>query len=201
MTRSFFPVSFFKLLECSLQRFDFYTKYWLKMSCPFVLFAAFFTSSFIFKRSESHRFEHLRSLKGSLALFSLLISSLYTLLVAGAVSPFMCARSKGDSRVVVSSPSITCFQGKWNQNLFFFVFFMLLYAVAYPAFVIYTFWKNRDQLKSTDFLKDFGHLTTPYRNDRFYWELITFAKRGAFAVCSQIVPLYSSASHIFSSFY
>jgi hypothetical protein len=120
---------------------------------------------------------------------SILISSLYTLLVAGAVSPFVCAEQFG-SHVLLSSPSIKCFKGEWNTAAFFIYTFAIVYFVGYPVFVGITFWNNRRNLKDDDFAKKFEHLIGSYKQECFYWELVMLGKRMSFAIVSQVAPIY-----------
>jgi hypothetical protein len=129
--------------------------------------------------------------KGFISFMSLLISSLYTLLISGAISPFICV-SAGGRFVLASSPSITCFEGEWARYLPSIIFFIILYVLIYPACVSYVFFKNKNDLSSALMTKDFGHLTDSYKEKYFYWELMVMFKRASFVFFSMIIPIYGN---------
>jgi hypothetical protein len=164
----------------------------LKMFSPFIIFSFFLISKFtyqkIFKDTKAVLpFES----NGHISLMTMLISSLYTLLMAGAVSPLMCVNLGNGKFPLISSPSIYCFESTWSQYAVFIFMFLVIYGAAFPAFIGYQLYKNRHNIASEKFTREFGHLTSPYKDKHFYWELIAMAKRSSFAVISQVVPLYS----------
>jgi hypothetical protein len=175
------------ITECSVKKMNFWTKYSLKMCLPFALAFLSFAWNVLNVKIKHQEFQIQRV--SIVSQVSILISSLYTLLVAGAVSPFVCAEQFG-SHVLLSSPSIKCFKGEWNTAAFFIYTFAIVYFVGYPVFVGITFWNNRRNLKDDDFAKKFEHLIGSYKQECFYWELVMLGKRMSFAIVSQVAPIY-----------
>jgi hypothetical protein len=122
--------------------------------------------------------------------FTLLISSLYTLLAAGSVVPFICKKLSNETYVSIFSSSVKCFEGDWNSAAFFIYSFIIFYGALFPGCLAVVFWKNRRDPENYQFVRVFGHLTRPYKTEQFYWELVAFIKRFSFAVISQITPMY-----------
>jgi hypothetical protein len=126
-----------------------------------------------------------------ISLMSKFVSALYTMLIAGAISPFICSSFKNRGKVLVLHPSLTCFTSDWNKNAFFVYLFLFSYGIGYPVYVLYVLLKNRRDLQSENFRKSFGHLTSQYKDEWFFWELVSMLKKTSFAICSQITPLFS----------
>jgi hypothetical protein len=162
------------------------------MSLPFALAFLSFVWNLLSAKMKHQAFQvHRVSIVSQV---SILISSLYTLLVAGAVSPFVCAQQFG-SYVLLTSPSIVCFQGEWNSRAFFIYLFAVVYFVGYPCFVGVNFWINRrNNVKDTLFAKKFEHLIGSYKPECLYWELVMLGKRMSFAIIAQIAPIYGESN-------
>jgi hypothetical protein len=124
---------------------------------------------------------------GYVSLLTMLVSALYTLLIASAVSPFMCTNWGNGTYALISSPSIQCFVTEWKKYALFIYFFIILYGIIFPSFLGYHFFKNRHNTNFEEFIRVFWHLMTPYRADYYYWDLVAMIKRAAFAVISQLV--------------
>jgi hypothetical protein len=156
------------------------------MVSPWVIFGLLVAGNYISNKKDSLK------RKSIMSLLSFPISMLYTLLVAGALSPFMCKKMTNSSFVLISSPSILCYESVWNRFYPLVVSFIILYIVLFPLFVIALFWKNRSNVHSPLFMQNYGHLISSFRESFFFWELVVFVRKGVFAGLAQSIPLYPS---------
>jgi hypothetical protein len=123
---------------------------------------------------------------------TMLIASIYTLLVAGSISPLLCRATASGTYVSIFDSEIQCFQGQWKSLAPVVYGFIVLYSFLYPAFLAMAFWKNRNNSIDVNFLRIYEHLTIPYKKKYFYWELVNMLKRIIFAVISQTTSLFES---------
>jgi hypothetical protein len=123
----------------------------------------------------------------------MLISSMYTLLAAGIMSPCICKKTVDNTYVSITSSKVKCFQGEWRAAAFLIYGFLIFYGLLFPGYLAVMFWRNRNDPTNPEFERRFGHLTQSYKVHHFYWELVGFAKRLSFAAISQTTPLYDSS--------
>jgi hypothetical protein len=191
--------------ECAVPM-DFWQKYFAKMTIPLILFALMFTSFIL--RQHCLKFFKLRtwptmSFVASMkikahSMFSFLIVTLFTFCVSSVLQPFNCIRQFGGFVTLAKYPNVKCYDEEWKSHLGGVMFFVVLYIVAVPGFLIFTFYRNRQSIESPEFLQKFPNLISPYRRNFFYYELIMMLRKALFVVSNDFL---SVSGDYFSRFF
>jgi hypothetical protein len=182
--------------ECAFKA-TFWTKYFAKLLFPLVI-AAFVILLLLLRMILMKKYPALsRFLKGNdlsitlfekvLSLFSFLLVAFYTLLISTVLQPFNCTRQPDNSYTLTKSPSLGCYDSKWNQNLPFVVIFIILYGFGIPSFILWIFYSNRHKIRTFEFMRKFSSLIAPYRPKLYYFELCVMLKRALFVISNDFL--------------
>lgn len=189
-------------------------QYWglwrLKLTAPFIVFALFlfvFLFSFLLKR-KSNLIGNISTKSFFLAransfiygyLQSIVI--IYTLLMSTLVEPFFCLAQADGTYTMVKNPSIQCYSDSWNQNVYKNVFpFGFLYGILIPLGLSLVLYIYRKDIDSSNFKSRFGFLTSSYRRECYWYELVAIGKRVLFMLLPEFIALrFSTSIKLFTS--
>jgi hypothetical protein len=184
---------FFRQLcvECSVP-LSFWTKYYLKMTFPLILLglvianclAFALLSKFVWKKGVDFKFLRTRAITFLLQT----VVSCYTLLISGAVSPFICLKQADGTEIMVKNPAITCTGGEWLKHYPVVMFLIILYGAFVPLSFLGLLVFNRNNLDDPDVQHYIGTFTRQYKPKFFWWDIIFLLKRALFVVISSLIP-------------
>jgi hypothetical protein len=80
------------------------------------------------------------------------------------------------------NPSSLCFDESWNAYLPLVIMFCIFYGIVIPGWIIFFFYRNRNNIKDDTFVARFGALMRNYKDDYFWWDLMPMMKRAVFVV-------------------
>jgi hypothetical protein len=168
------------------------------MTFPLVLFALVLCNASIFLMSS--RFLTKRPIdfvlvrQRCVSFLILSIVSCYTLLIAGAISPFICLKQADGSETMVKNPTIRCYAGLWNEKFPVFVSFLTLYAGIFPLVLLSLLVYNRKRLDEPAVMQYFGSFTRQYKLQLFWWEVVFLMKRALFVAVAALIPAHPGDS-------
>jgi hypothetical protein len=167
-----FPVILLSVVLLNSAFFYIYTKITLKKSVDF---------SFLRNRALSFLFDTL--------------VSCYTLLISGAISPFICLGQIDGSARMVKNPTSKCYvDGDWKDQLGTMVFFLIVYAFLLPMIFLFVLLWNRKQLNSEKVQLYLGSFVNHYKPQYFWWEVLFMVCRLLFVVISALIPEFPDDS-------
>jgi len=107
------------------------------------------------------------------------ISLSYTFLASTASQPFNCIAQPNGTSVLRHASSVTCYDDEWNRNIYLSVLAIIIYTLGIPATFVTVLYVNsrRGVLETPAFLRRFGFLTIPYRQNLYFWELINMSRK------------------------
>jgi hypothetical protein len=126
----------------------------------------------------------------------LFTTTIYPLLVSTAASPLKC-QSNGTRIVMTENPSSECFGHDWLSHLNWTLFFLFIYGVFFPGFLVWLLWRDRSQVGTPLFVEKFCHITVAY-TDKYYWyEFVNVVKRASFVMLSTFLARIGSSVNLF----
>jgi hypothetical protein len=156
-------------------------------------------SKFILHKEVDIRFSETRA---ATFLFHTVVNC-YTLLVSGAVSPFVCIVQNDGTANMIKNPSELCYSGtEWKSHFPTMVLALITYLILLPIGLTIFFLFNRRNLDGAKVF-DFLHpLTSVYKPRYFWWEVVALLSRAAFVVISSLIPAYpEDSAPYFGSFF
>jgi hypothetical protein len=167
------------------------------MSTPFVFLGAIIVNLVVKKiisiaRRRTFELKKFKDRAGALTTF--VFTSFYTLVVSAGVTPFICFKREDGTYGLKQNPSNNCYDKEWFDILPTAVFFIVLYAISIPATLSIILYQNRNNLNSSLFLKNYGHLTRSFKRSYFYWEVVMLMRRATFVLVGQVGTLSNSGN-------
>jgi hypothetical protein len=96
-----------------------------------------------------------------------------TISTSSLTSAMNCRKQEDGSYSLVEQGSISCFTGSWSQNLGGIVFFSALHLFIYPVWMIWVFYRFREELKNSQKANVVSaqhlHFLKRYFKKKFYW--------------------------------
>jgi hypothetical protein len=165
----------------------YWTKYYLKMSLPLLLFLGIMlvtiSSNLVKDYLRKGRRISLRlDRKPMWSIFCFINAAMFTFVISNVVEPFNCTLQSNGSYLMTHNPSTPCYGYVWRSYFPSMIFFLLIYGVCGPALIIYFFWINRHSPERQPFQSRFSAITSPYKRRFFYWEIFVMFKRTLFMV-------------------
>eukprot|EP00475_Leptophrys_vorax_P007968 TRINITY_DN15103_c0_g1_i2.p1 TRINITY_DN15103_c0_g1~~TRINITY_DN15103_c0_g1_i2.p1 ORF type:complete len:891 (-),score=136.74 TRINITY_DN15103_c0_g1_i2:148-2499(-) len=153
--------------ECSIS-INFWSKFYLKMITPFIVWGLLCSFDFVQNRKISQKCSFARY-----EVFFIICSmGLYTVAVSGIFSTLKCQQQQDGSWSLVEESSITCYTGQWQNNVSGIILFSIFYFLAFPCYLLHVFYRFRAE-KVT---KTWKNLTAAHLNflrdnfkDQYYW--------------------------------
>jgi hypothetical protein len=172
-----------------------------KLFMPFILIAFTLSSGFLLdflsKRSTIPRLKARKKARSSEEVRAwitrtivVLLSLTYTYVVVTLAQPFGCDKNQSGKYVLYSSPSLNCYDQLWYKNLGTMVFFIIIYIILIPGFLIHFFHKYKDDVNSSWFKSRFGAITVHFQDELFYWELFALFKKILFSLVSNVIAAF-----------
>jgi hypothetical protein len=123
------------------------------------------------------------------SILSFLIIGFFTFSVSSVFQAFNCVK-RADGRLTLTKyPSIVCFGNDWKAHLFPIVFFMLLYCLFVPLFLMSQFYMNRARIDTPEFAQKFPNLLSPYKRQYYYFELVFMLRKALFVIANEFLPI------------
>jgi hypothetical protein len=198
---------------CVFKDLGFWNLYYVEMFSPAIMFSFLFifASSFDYlskrkmKQSNQTNVEEKRqpkhkepSLSAKIThAFVFILVSMYTFLATNAFQPLQCLRQPDGTSTLIADPSQDCYTSNWFSNLPVVILISLATVVAIPCWLMYSLFKNRDNLNSFSFLSRFGTLIEPYNEKLYWWEMFQVAKKTLFAVVVNSSQNYPESERLY----
>jgi hypothetical protein len=181
--------------ECSFS-VNFWSVLHLKMMFPFIVIGSILLLALILKILSTRIFA-LRSSSTDFRVLPfrvpvMIFSLSYTYIFVQMSKPFSCSHQPDGSYTLIASSNLGCFDKTWKTNLDAVIVYIILYTIVLPGLCGGIFFWYRKNPSDTLFLQRFGLITTAYRTEVFWWELISIFKKGIFAVTSNIFASFLS---------
>lgn len=200
--------SFFDVIAVSNLKFDMFAPecgaritYWDKwrfvQSIP-VAFLLCFIATFVLintLRPQQHR-PWQTFMSGYVYIFL----SIYTFVAASALEPLNCIAQPDGTSTMAFNPSVNCFSEEWNSYMPQIISSAVFYCLIIPGALVIVFWRNRDVNTPSTFTMLFGPIIYSYKEQYYYWDLVTLLKRVLVVLFVQLVYTYARSSTGFKVF-
>jgi hypothetical protein len=101
---------------------------------------------------------------------------IYTVVGSTALAPLNCQKQQ-DVYIMLSQTSIECFSADWYNHFPKMIAAILFYVFGIPTAFFILFFINRKEVRSPKFISIYGYLTSGYRENFYWWELVNFARK------------------------
>jgi hypothetical protein len=171
--------------ECTIQ-VDFWAKYALKVFLPFILTFLILIIQII-QFIWRNRVFTLKLFVGEIVpkfgnMLQWLFVAFYTSSISTTISAFNCQKQLDGTYTMFKDSSVTCFDAAWYSHSALIGFSILLYFLIVPVVLASIFIKHRKDHGSSQFLRSYGLLVSPYKIPCYFWEVMVMLKRACFVI-------------------
>jgi hypothetical protein len=185
-------------LAC-VENIDFWNIYSIQVFLPLILCAALLAfaglKQFLINRKNRHvvkaSFKSVADpFERAYSLLLLYLTSLFTLIVSVAFSPFRCYLQIDGSYTLIPKPSENCFDGVWLSHIWVIILALLFIGIV-PFAIFYRLRSYKGNFKSNQFLWRYGLLTDVYKEKYYYWELMSMFRKTLIVIFVDLLSNYS----------
>ncbi len=118
--------------------------------------------------------------------------------VSSTVLKYLQCVQVGDSRVVFSSPSISCHDDRYNKWMIWVIFFLVIDVMGMPCVLLYMLAKHWESLNSGKIISRWGILYESNKRQHPWWTVIILWRRLLYVVIDIVVHVGSLRNMLFA---